>query len=461
MRLPLDRAIAASSATLFDGDAAPDALRISTDTRSIEPGDTFVALHGERFDGHDFVAEAVQRGAAMLVLDRPPARVDGVPAMLVERTNDAYLELARVARELFDGLVVGITGSTGKTTTKTFLAQLCRAHFGDRVLAAPGNENNEIGVSRLLLNASNEAHDVVIAEMGARQYGDVAILVDIARPHVGILTNIGEAHVEIMGSRERLAETKWALFSKGASAVLNAGDEVSIARAATLTQRPRWFAAVASEPGPELRSFFDPLTAVVGQGSLLARDRGTGCEHEIQAHLPGLHNRANLAAAIAGALQLGLSLERLIPEIPALHLPQGRYDRIAIEGGPRVIYDAYNANASGMMAALDAFAGETASRRIAVLASMAELGDESQSLHERVGAHAASTVDVLLVSGDFAAALARGARRAGLDASRIVPVRDNSHAAAWLREHTTGDDVVLLKGSRKYKLEEIVEELHA
>ncbi|MGP8101470.1 MAG: UDP-N-acetylmuramoyl-tripeptide--D-alanyl-D-alanine ligase [Candidatus Cybelea sp.] len=461
MRLPLDRAVAASNATLFEGDVAPDSLRVSTDSRRIEPGDTFVALHGERFDGHDFAAQAVGRGAALLVLDRPSARVAGVPAMLVDRTNDAYVEFARVARELFHGRVVAITGSTGKTTTKAFLAQLCRTQFGDRVLAAPGNENNEIGVSKLLLNASNEAHDIVIAEMGARSYGDVAILVEIARPHVGILTNIGEAHVEIMGSRERLAETKWALFSKGASAVLNAGDEVSIARATTLTQPPRWFAAVAKEPAPELSSSFDQLTALVGERCLLARDRGTGSKYEIHAHVPGLHNRANLAAAIAGALQLGVSLERLIPAIPALHLPQGRYDSIAIEGGPRVIYDAYNANASGMIAALNAFAGETASRRIAVLASMAELGDESQSLHERVGAHAASTVDVLLVSGDFAAALARGARRAGLDASQIVPVRDNSHAAAWLREHATGDDVILLKGSRKYKLEEIVEELHA
>jgi UDP-N-acetylmuramoyl-tripeptide--D-alanyl-D-alanine ligase len=461
MRLPLDRAVAVSNATLFEGDAAPDALRISTDTRSIEPGDTFVALHGERFDGHDFAAQAVQRGASLLVLDHPSARVAGVPAMLVERTNDAHLEFARLARELFKGVVVAVTGSTGKTTTKTFLAQLCRVQFGERVLAAPGNENNEIGVSKLLLNASNEAHDVAIVEMGARAYGDVAILVDIARPQVGILTNIGEAHVEIMGSRERLAETKWALFSMGASAVLNAGDEVSIARAAALTQPPRWFAAVAKEPAPELSSSFDPLAALIGERCLLARERGAGSKHEIQARVPGLHNRANLAAAIAAALQLGVSLERLIPAIPALQLPQGRYDRIAIEGGPRVIYDAYNANASGMIAALNAFASETASRRIAVLASMAELGDESQSLHERVGAHAATTVDVLLVSGDFAAALARGARRAGLDASQIVTVRDNSHAAAWLREHATSDDVILLKGSRKYKLEEIVEELYA
>lgn len=461
MRVPLERAVAATGATLFDAGAAPKTLRISTDTRSIEPGDAFVALHGERFDGHDFAAEAARRGAALLVLDRPAARIAGVPAMLVERTDRAYMEFASIARELFDGLVVGITGSTGKTTTKAFLAQLCSTQFGDRVLASPGNENNEIGVSKLLLNASNEAHDVVIAEMGARRYGDVAVLVEIARPHVGILTNIGEAHVEIVGSRERLAETKWALFSRGASAVLNAGDEVSIARAATLPAPPRWFAAVASEPAPELRPVFERLTALIGEHRLLERAGGETAEYSVETHLPGLHNRINLAAAVAGALELGISLERLIAKIPTLHLPQGRYDRIAVEGGPRVIYDAYNASASGMIAALDAFAGETASRRIAVLASMAELGDESQSLHERVGAHAASKVDVLLVSGDFAAALARGAQSAGLDASQIVPVRNNSHAAAWLREHATDDDVVLLKGSRKYKLEEIVEELHA
>jgi UDP-N-acetylmuramoyl-tripeptide--D-alanyl-D-alanine ligase len=460
MRVPLDRAIAASGATLVDGAAAPATLRMGTDTRSIEPGDAFVALHGERFDGNDFAAEAVRRGAALLVLDRPAARVAGVPAMLVERTDRAYMAFARVARELFDGHVVAVTGSTGKTTTKTFLAQLCAAQYGDRVLASPGNENNEIGVSKLLLGASNEAHDVVIAEMGARRYGDIAILVDIARPHVGILTNVCEAHVEIMGSRERLAETKWALFSQGASAVLNADDEVSVNRAPMLPQPPSWFAAVASEPAPQ-RAEFEPLTALVGERRLLVRERGVRSEYEIETHVPGLHNRVNLAAAIAGARRLGVSLERLIPVIPALQLPPGRYDRLAIEGGPRVIYDAYNANASGMIAALDAFAGETASRRIAVLASMAELGDESQSLHERVGEHAAGKVDVLLVSGDFATALARGARRAGLASSQIVLIRNNAHAAAWLREHATGDDAILLKGSRKYKLEEIVEELYA
>jgi UDP-N-acetylmuramoyl-tripeptide--D-alanyl-D-alanine ligase len=461
MNIPLDLAITASKAALIDGRGAPATLCVSTDTRTISPGDAFVALHGEHFDGHEFSAQAVERGAGLLVLDRPEARISGTPTLLVERTNAAYLAFAGVARDRFTGLVAGITGSAGKTTTKVLLTQLCKARFGSRVLAAPGNENNEIGVGKLLLSASNEAHDLLVVEMGARSYGDVSILVDIARPHLGILTNVGDAHVEIMGSRERLAETKWALFSRGARPVLNAADAVSVARAATLSDLPHWFAAVADEAAFDALGKIEPLTALVGNSRLLLRRAGKTAAYDVEVRVPGLHNRQNLAAAIAGALELGALPEPLIATIPEVQLPPGRYDRIFLAGGPRLIYDAYNANASGMIAALDAFAGEAASRRIAVLASMAELGDESQSLHERVGEHAAGTVDVLLVSGDFAAALARGARRAGLDASRIVTVDDNAQAAAWLREHARGDDVILLKGSRKYRLEEIVEELHA
>lgn len=460
MNLPLDRALAATGATLLDAQAAPQFLRVSTDTRSLEPGDAFLALRGETFDGHDFAGEAVRKGAAALIVEDAASRVGGTATLVVEHAGRAYLALAALARELFDGRVVGITGSAGKTTTKALLAQLLRAGFGDRVLAAPNNENNELGVSKLILSASNELHDVLIVEMGARHYGDVEILVTIARPQIGVLTNVGDAHVEIMGSRERLAETKWALFSQGARAVLGADDEISRARAATLATPPLWFTAIggnASAPiGPEL----DPLVAVARDALWIRRD-GRDTAYSADIRLPGLHNRRNLAAALAGALELGVAPRALAAQIPALELPPGRYARIAIAGGPQVIYDAYNANASGMIAALDAFADEEGARRIAVLASMAELGDESQELHERVGAHAAGRVDVLLVSGDFAAALERGARRAGLDRAQIVAVDDNADTAAWLRAHAHAGDVVLLKGSRKYKMEEIVEELLA
>jgi UDP-N-acetylmuramoyl-tripeptide--D-alanyl-D-alanine ligase len=458
MRLPLDVAIAATSATLVDGDVAPATVKVSTDTRAIEPGDTFLALRGECFDGHDFTAEAVRRGATMVVIDRAQSRVDGVAAMLVRETKSAYMALAGAARVRFAHRVIGITGSTGKTTTKSFLAQLLSVKYGDRILSSPANENNEIGVSKLLLSASDEAHDVLVVEMGARHCGDVAALVEIARPQVGVLTNVGDAHLEIMGSRDKLEETKWALFSRGARPILNAGDAVSRRRAATLETPPHWFAAQESgSDSSAVHAELAMLTALVGD-RLLARVAGKSAEFYIDVRLPGLHNRANLAAALAGAVELDVPLASILSKVSSVQLPEGRYDRIPL-GGVRVIYDAYNANASSMMAALDAFASEAASRRIAVLASMAELGDESKALHERVGAHAATRVDMLLVRGEYASDLARGAKRGGLGRAQIVFVETNAQAARWLREHARPDDVVLLKGSRKYKLEEIVEEL--
>jgi len=455
MRLPLSLAVTALGATLYDADGAPDDVHVSTDTRTLQPGDTFVALTGERFNGHDYTAEAVKRGAAMLVVDEADARVHGTATLLVDRTRLAYMSLAGVAREQFKGRVIAITGSAGKTTTKAFLTQLLGVRFGDRVAVSPANENNEIGVSKLLLRASNDEHDVIVVEMGARQFGDIATLVGLAKPEVGILTNIGDAHLEIMGSRDRLAETKWALFANGARAVLNADDSQSIARAELLPHPPHWFAARPDGSGIPLGH----ATALIGTSRLIDVQTGNTREIAVDVGVPGMHNRANAAAAIAGALELGVELEAMPDTIAKLRLPQGRFESFATPGGWRIIYDAYNANASGTIAALDAFAMEKPERGIAVLGSMAELGDESARLHERVGAHAAKRADVLLLGGDYADAMERGAQGAGLSKQLIVRFDANSDVVRWLREHARRGDVVLLKGSRKYAMEHIVEEL--
>jgi UDP-N-acetylmuramoyl-tripeptide--D-alanyl-D-alanine ligase len=458
MNLPLASALAATGATLLNPDDAPAEIRVGTDTRTLQRGDTFVALRGPTFDGHDFLAQAVQRGAAMLVVDRADARVDGVATMVVPETLQAYMTLAGLARRRFNGKVLAITGSAGKTTCKAFVAQLLHARYGARVIAAPANDNNEIGVSKLLLSASNEAHDTIVVEMGARHFGDVAALVGIANPDVGILTNIGEAHLEIMGSRERLAQTKWALFERGARAVLNARDSESIARAAGLAATPHWFFA----DGETDVKAYARLTALLGWRRLVDVVGGRRAfDGEVDVRVPGAHNRANVAAAIAGVLELGVELGALLEVLPALQLPPGRFEAFEMSGGWRLIYDAYNANASGMIAALDALDMEGSKRAIAVLGSMAELGDESTQLHEVVGAHAARRAGVLLLSGEYADAMARGAQREGLSDACVVRVRSNEDAARWLRRHVRHGDVVLLKGSRKYRLEEILTELQS
>jgi UDP-N-acetylmuramoyl-tripeptide--D-alanyl-D-alanine ligase len=457
VKLSLESAVSATRATTFDLDGAPRKLRVSTDTRTIGEGDLFVALHGERFNGHAYVRDAYDRGAAVVVIDEPSARIEGRPALLVHDTLDAYMALAAVARARFEGAVLAVTGSVGKTTTKTLASQLLAVRYGERVLSSPANENNEIGVSKLLLSASRSKHDVLVVEMGARHYGDIAKLVAVARPTIGVLTNVGDAHLEIMGSRERLEETKWALFDRGARAVLNATDPTSVVRAPRLDRPPHWF--FAGETGAVV-PVNGRVTAVIGSHELCDSTGPKTRTLQIDVRLPGAHNCSNLAAAIACALDLGVSLQQVARAIPELQLPSGRYERILLRSGVTLIFDAYNANAAGMIAALDAFAAERAQRRIALLGSMAELGSESPQLHERVGRHAASTnVDLILVGGDFADDLAHGAVRAGLSSERIVAFTTNAEAARWVREHTRAGDAVLLKGSRRYKLEEIVEEL--
>ncbi|HTU70280.1 MAG TPA: UDP-N-acetylmuramoyl-tripeptide--D-alanyl-D-alanine ligase [Candidatus Baltobacteraceae bacterium] len=457
MKLPFDEAAKVTHGVIFEIERAPERIEISTDTRTLEPGQAFLALRGQRFDGNLYTQDAVERGATALIVDDPDAVIPGIATIVVESTLDALLALAAAARNRFAGSVLAITGSAGKTTTKAFAAQLLALRYGARVLSTPANENNEIGVSKVLLAAEGAEHDVLVIEMGARHYGDIEKLVRAARPDVAILTNIGDAHLEIMGSRERLEITKWALFSTGARAVLNAQDVASIRRAPSLSAPPHWF--FTGGPGENV-PMYGRVTALIGSRQWIEIDGEREHTYDVDARVPGAHNRANLAAAIAAAVELGVEPMQIAPAVAEIELPHGRYERIELENGVTLIYDAYNANAAGMMAALDAFAGEDAARRIALLASMAELGEGAADLHRRVGSHAAATkVDVMLVGGEFAGELALGARSAGLPSERIVPFVTNEQAAQWVRDHTRAGDAVLLKGSRKYKLEEIVEDL--
>jgi UDP-N-acetylmuramoyl-tripeptide--D-alanyl-D-alanine ligase len=453
-----DRALAATGARVLNGHLLPPEFRIALDTRTLLPGDTYVALRGERFDGHTFAATALQGGAVALLVEDAAAVPDGVPALVVGDTRAALLALGGEARRAIRAKVVAITGSTGKTTTKDLLAQLLRAS-GRRVAATHQNENNEIGVAKLLLGLEPDV-DAVVVEFGARHYGDILPLVAAVKPTVAVLTNVGDAHLEIMGSPERLAETKWQVFSTGAQPVLNAADATTLERAENLREMPWWF-AVTPDGSPERT----PRVAVVEDPQsdgdwLVHAGRGAAAQRTtIDYRLPGAHNRHNVAAACAAAFAIGLAAGEVAAAIPGLSLPARRYERSRVAGFD-VVFDAYNASMAGTIATLDAFARERGKRRIAVLAGMAELGAASAAMHERVGAAAAgSDLAALLVGGDYAADLERGARRAGLDPSRLVRFDRNGDAVRWLRANARAGDIVLLKGSRRYRLEEVVEGL--
>jgi UDP-N-acetylmuramoyl-tripeptide--D-alanyl-D-alanine ligase len=458
VNVPTVDAIAVSGADVRGGAALPETLHFSTDTRHLVPGDTFLALRGDRFDGHDYVREALANGAAVVVVDDDASVPPGVPALVVADTKAAYLAFGGAARRHSNARVVAVTGSAGKTTTKTFIAQLLERLAPGLVVATPRNENNEIGVAKILLALPPEAAFLVV-EFGARHFGDIAPLARAALPELGVITNIGEAHLEIFGSLERLAETKWGIFETGAAAVLNSADAESIARASSLRGPITWFGTSGGSPASGDRAVYI-MRATEGDALLAV---GTGDEDSgafgIELPVAGEHNRANVAAGAAAVVALGFAPLAVAHALAALALPAGRYERMAL-GTLDLIYDAYNASMSGTLATLSSFAREKAQRRIAVLGSMAELGEGAAAMHERVGEAAARAhVDRLLVGGDFAADIARGASAAGLPEAAIVPYAANADAVAWLQENARAGDLVLLKASRRYKLEEIVEGL--
>jgi UDP-N-acetylmuramoyl-tripeptide--D-alanyl-D-alanine ligase len=454
MRLPTNDAIAALGGTVLNRERLPATILVSTDTRMIRPSETFLALRGERFDGHRFISTALDRGASAVIVDDASILPEGMAAIVVPDTLVAYLALGALARTRLRGPVIAVSGSTGKTTTKAFAVQAFEA-AGRDVAATPENENNEIGVSKFLLSLDDGDERVAIVEMGARKYRDLEPLVVAAKPDISVLTNIGEAHLAIMGSRERLAETKWGLFASGARAVLNLTDSASLERAPSLTAPPLWFGIDAERPPDGAQG------VIVRLEDVLAIDGAAMRALPLHIDVPGDYNRRNLAAALAAAWAAGVDPAAVTASQPHFGLPHGRYERIAIAGGPIVIYDAYNASMSGALATLGAFARERAARRIVVLGSMAELGDGAAAMHEAVGAAAAEAADIVLAGGEFAAALAIGARAAGIAPDALVTYATNDEAIAWLREHARADDLVLLKGSRMYRMEQIVAGLSA
>jgi UDP-N-acetylmuramoyl-tripeptide--D-alanyl-D-alanine ligase len=432
----------------------------STDSRTLRPGETFVALRGENFDGHHYIAAALAAGAVGLVVERAEAVPGGseVAVVVVDDAKAAYLRGAAAARRTVTRtLVVAVTGSVGKTTTKAFAAQLI-GRFR-RVIATPQNENNELGVAKLCYAIGESGDvDVAVAEFGARHPGEIAELVEIAAPDVGVLVNIGEAHLEFFASREELARTKFAIFGAGARPVCNAADEWTrrLAAETGIAERALWVRLCGE---PEMPG----LTLEAGEPRDGRVPLSLGASHAFAAwHLLGEHHLRDALLAAAAGLQCGLRFEEAIDGFGALRLPPGRFEQHALRNGSTAVYDAYNASPTSMRHALRAFASLPARRRIAVLGSMAELGEGASAGHAQTGAAAAQAgVDALYCGGDHAQAIALGALEAGMAPTAVHTYVTNAEIAQTLRDQLREGDAVLLKGSRIQRMEEILEALLA
>jgi UDP-N-acetylmuramoyl-tripeptide--D-alanyl-D-alanine ligase len=451
------------------GDGTDGAITVTgpaaEDSRTVQPGGLFVAFVGEQADGHEYAAVAVELGAAAVLTSR---QVEGVPSVIVPDVQEALGKLARtVLTRLPAATVIGLTGSSGKTSAKDLLGQVLAGHAA--TIATEGSYNNEIGLPLTVLRA-DEATRYLVLEMGSRGIGHLKYLCEIAPPTVGIVLNIGSAHVGEFGSKEQTALAKGELVEAlpaDGVAVLNADDPLvapmnrrTAARVVTFGESEA--ADVRAEEitvGPD------------GRASFVLRAGDVGPEHggtaRVKLQLVGEHHVSNALAAAAAALAVGMPSDRIAERLSAaVPLSGGRMAVTERPDGVVVIDDAYNANPESVRAALKSLAALVRSRpgarAWAVLGAMLELGDRSDEEHDAIGRLAVRLrIDKLVAVGEGAARIHAGASHEGSWGEESVMVADPEAALALLDEQLRPGDVVLVKASKAAGLRRVAQALAA
>jgi UDP-N-acetylmuramoyl-tripeptide--D-alanyl-D-alanine ligase len=430
---------------------------VSTDSRTTKEQDLFVPLTGPNFDGHDFIKQALEKGAAATLCDKSKkAKVDGLPyenIIFVDNTQSALLDLAAYYRRLFDIPFVAVTGSVGKTTTKEMIAEILKTRF--TVLKTPGNLNNEIGLPHTLFQL-DEGYQVGVVELGMSGFGEILRLANVVMPKVAVITNIGITHIEKLGSKKNIARAKMEILEpldKSNLAILNADNH------------ELW----------DIKNTIVPKTVFFGQehGDIRAKniksDGVNGLEFDIygcygettfEVSLPGIHNVNNALAAIAVGFEMGFTKEEIQRGLLNLELPEMRLQFKESFFGAEIIDDAYNASPDSMKAALDLLSQRGRDKKRAViLGDMLELGELSEIAHRDIGKYAAERADVFIAVGSFAQSFKAGALEGNLDSGCIHTFSTVKEAAKGVKNIVEDCDIILVKASRGMKMEQIIHNL--
>jgi UDP-N-acetylmuramoyl-tripeptide--D-alanyl-D-alanine ligase len=415
------------------------ATRITTDSRSIQPGDVFLALRGEKFDGHHFVQSALEQGAIAAIVDEQFTLAE-LPLFVVPDTLAAYQAIGHWWRMQFDIPIIAITGSVGKTTTKELIAAIL-SQYG-KVHKTQANYNNEIGVPKTLLEITSE-HDFAVIEMGMRGRGEIALLSQIASPDISVITNVGTAHIGRLGSQEAIAQAKCELLAEMPAtgiAILNYENPLLLETAASV-----WHG----------KTVFYGLTGGNIQGQILNGKTLKVGNSEFPLPLPGEHNALNFLAALAVVQYLGLDSTKLLQGV-TVNLPGGRAQRYELENDVVMLDESYNAGLESMLASLKLLSQTPGSRRIAVLGTMKELGDWSASYHQQVGEQVRDLkLDHLLILADEAES---DAMKAGASPLAAEQFSTHDQVVKRLKELLQPGDRVLFKASRAVGLDRVVEQ---
>ena len=457
-RLDWDACVGATDGNVLQKGAISGIQGVSTDSRSVDTGEAFVALSGERFDGHRFVRVALEAGASGIVIEKGRWGSLELPdhndywVVEVDDSLKALGDLARTVRRMWGGTVVGITGSAGKTTSKELLGATLSAKAP--VHLTPGNWNNRIGVPLTLFQLGDE--EIAIIEMGTNEPGEIAELARIAEPNVGWITNVGAAHLEGLGSLEGVASEKGAMFhgvSEGGAIVVNL-DDARVAEQASHVDFRRLTYGTRSGADIQLQS-----VSVPAAGELNIALSYAGETSEVRLAGIGEHMGLNLAGALASALSVGVTWEDALAGAAKFTAPSKRMN-LRLVAGIHVLDDCYNANPTSTRAALQAFTdlGE-AGKRFAVLGDMLELGEDSELFHRELGQETAElNLDGLISVGMYGVEMAEGASKGGATFP-VWPVANAHDAYDVLKAHVSPGDWVLVKGSRGVRLETVIEGL--
>ena len=447
-------------ARLIRGDPSRVVERISTDSRALGQGDCFVALRGPRFDGHEFVSDVARLGASAAVVSNPTRAMNSPSALALLQVQDTLTALHKLAtnyRRLMPPTtrVVAVTGSSGKTTTKELIASVLGERFN--IIETTANHNNQIGVPLNLLRL-DPSHDFGVFELGTSRPGEIAVLAEMARPDMGVITNVGLGHVEFFGDEAGVAKEKGVLLevlprNGDGLAVLNADDrwchELRARTNATVV-------TVGIDNFADIRASDIKINGDVKFRLNIAKKRE---DVIVRLKTLGRHQIYNALQAAAVGYFAGMDLEEICLGLESAQFPHMRMEPVTING-VRFVNDCYNANVVSMKAALQMIR-ETpcGGRKIAVLGDMLELGAWTEKAHLEIGAMAAECgLSLLVTVGQSAEHIAHAAVEAGMDTHRVLPLPTAAEAAETLRALTHEGDFVLVKGSRGLQLEKILEE---
>lgn len=465
----------ATGARLVCGENARVCRSCAIDSRAVEQDGLFVAFVGERVDGNDFAPQAIAAGAAAVALTREPddaliaqAAACGCAVFVVEEAEEFLLRLAHRYRDDLGCAVVGITGSIGKTTTKDMVAAVLQARY--RVFATNGNFNNLIGLPLTVLSAPEDT-EVLVLEMGMNAAGEIERLSRCAEPSVAVITKVGTSHIGMLGSRENIARAKAEIIRGLAPApagAIQTGDVALVLPAEddfSSFIRDEFLASVCGDVVFAGVAADDAVRASAVELDAKGRPHFTltlsdGTAGAAQLSVMGVQSVSNAMLAAAVAERFGMTVPEIAQALRNVTVTGRRQELRRAHIGARVIDDSYNASPESTAAALDLLRMlPTKGKRIAVLGEIGELGGEARRLHGLVGAYAAATKpDVLVCVGSTdAQEMATAARMLGMSARAVICVADAAQATAWVREHLTADDTLLVKGSRFVELDRLVE----